>query len=68
MSLKEIKNNGENKKNISRMIKGYRDMARINIELAEKSMNADNEALTKYELFLSESEDCDCKKGRHLLR
>lgn len=68
MSLKEIKNNGENKKNISRMIKGYRDMARINIELAEKSIKSDNEALTKYELFLSESEDCDCKKGRHLLR
>ena len=58
----------ENKKNLFSMIKGYAKMARINTELSNTDIAAENEALTNYELILAESEDSDCKKRRHFLR
>lgn len=56
------------KKNIDNMIKGYREMARINTELAQLSLAADTQTLCEYENELSECEERDSKKGGHLLR
>lgn len=56
------------KKNTRKMIKGYREMARINTELAQLSLTADWEAWCGYENELSECEERDSKKGGHLLR
>ncbi len=68
MKIFGSKNEGKNKKNTKQMIKGYKKMARINTELAQQALYVDSEALNNYELILAESEDCDSKKRRHLLR
>lgn len=68
MSVMGFKKDGTNKKNTSGMIKGYKEMARINTELSKEGLCSDNEALDNYELILAESEKCDFKKGRHILR
>ncbi|MEG0771462.1 MAG: hypothetical protein RR436_06155 [Clostridia bacterium] len=57
----------ENKKNFLKMIKGYKKMARINIELANEFISIDSQALKKYELYLAESENCDSKARRNIL-
>lgn len=58
----------KNKKSLNNMIKGYKEMGRINIELAEGVILLDNEALEDYEQFLAECEQCDSKKRGHILR
>ena len=58
----------KNQKNDFLMIKGYTEMAIINTELSREGFIAENEALCHYERNLSESESCDCKKRRNLLR
>lgn len=49
------------------MIKGYREMAKINIELANEALFAGNEASSAGEIFLSGCENNDSEKRRHLL-
>ena len=70
MTVKKVTDSNDFKKNIdfeSEMIKGYRKMAKINLELADEAVAADNEALSAGEIFLSESESDGCEKGRYLL-
>ena len=55
------------KKNKQNMIKGYREMAIINLELANEGLFADNEAQYYYEKN-TEREESDDKKRRHILR
>ncbi len=47
---------------------GYRLMARINRQISEESIFAENDALAEGELNLTECENSDCEKRRHLLR
>ena len=47
---------------------GYRKMARINKEISKESIFAENDALAEGELNLTECENSDCEKRRHLLR
>ena len=68
MSAKQFGYEENSKKNISKMIKGYKKMARINVELAEDALSADNEAFKNYEFIIAECEECDSEKRRHLLR
>ena len=62
------KKSKKSRKIVADMIKGYRKMAKINIELANEGIVCDNEALKNYEVFLSECEDSDSKTRRHFLR
>ncbi len=56
------------KKNKANMIKGYREMARINTELAQLFETAEYEEYRAYENQLSECEERDSEKRGHLLR
>jgi predicted kinase len=47
---------------------GYREMAKINRQISEESIYAENDALAEGELSLTECENSDCEKRRHLLR
>ena len=47
---------------------GYRYMARINRQISKESIFAENDALAEGELSLTECENSDCEKRRHLLR
>ena len=58
----------KNKKLLHALIKGHKEMGTINIEIAEEGVVSDTEALENYESYLAESEQCDSKKGRHILR
>lgn len=46
---------------LEQMKKGYSEMGRINLSLAEESLLSDEIACEIYEEFLSESENCDSK-------
>ena len=56
------------KKNISRMIKNYKKMGKINREMAEEGLISDSQAQKLCEEYISERDNCDCEKGRYLLR
>lgn len=62
------KNSRKSKKTLGAMIKGYKEMGRINVDLAEGCIDSDNDALEGYEQFLAESERSDSKTRRHILR
>ena len=47
---------------------GYRKMAKINKRISKESIFAENSALAEGELDLTECENSDCEKRRHLLR
>ena len=51
-----------------KLAKGYRYMARINRQISKESIFAENDALAEGELSLTECENSDCEKRRHLLR
>ena len=51
-----------------KLAKGYRQMAKINQEIAKESIFAENDALSEGEQNLTECENSDCEKRRHLLR
>ena len=67
MSVKKQEN--KNKKIFFKnMIKGYKKMGKINTELAQSDLYADNEALNIYEQRFMESEINVSKKRRYILR
>lgn len=51
-----------------RLAGGYRKMAKINRRISEEGIFAENDALAEGELNLTECENSDCEKRRHLLR
>ena len=55
-ALNEYLKGQKDKKNVSQMIKGYTEMARINSELAESALLSDSQAFDLYEEKISESE------------
>ena len=58
--MSQIKKSDENKL-VAELEKGYKEMADINLELAQMCLEADNESL-------SLCEEKDCEKRRYLLR
>jgi len=52
----------------SDMIKGYQDMAKINVQLSEEATYVCNEAFEVSEVFLSERDADADKAGGYLLR
>ena len=65
--MSQIKKSDENKL-VAELEKGYKEMADINLELAQMCLEADNESLSLCEEKLTECEKIDCEKRRYLLR
>ena len=65
--MSQIKKSDKNKL-VAELEKGYKEMADINLELAQMCLEADNESLSLCEEKLTECEQIDCETRRYLLR
>ena len=58
----------ERKTTYEELKKGYEEMAKLNLTLANEAVQSDNEAQAQYELYVAEREKSDNKTRRNILR